>query len=74
MHAAGPASSASHLSVLNGEGNITYVKATPAQFHFHSTSEHVVSGTSFTLTMDVIFMKLPPLPGTTLGKERCSEA
>jgi carbonic anhydrase len=41
---AGDINTTNHLSVLNGAGNASYVKATPAQFHFHTTSEHLLSG------------------------------
>ncbi|WIA22790.1 hypothetical protein OEZ86_009742 [Tetradesmus obliquus] len=39
------------------------VKATPAQFHFHSHSEHIVSGAEYALEMHIVhFVKKDQLP------------
>ena len=40
----GSAKTATAASVLTGRGPVSYVKATPAQFNFHTHSEHVLSG------------------------------
>ncbi len=48
---------------MNGKGDISYVKATPAQFHFHSHSEHVMSGAEYPLEMHIVhFIKPDQLP------------
>eukprot|EP00775_Hariotina_reticulata_P003380 gene3380-3655_t len=44
-------------------GPISFVKATPAQLHFHTHSEHVISGASYPLEMHIVhFIKPDQLP------------
>jgi carbonic anhydrase len=39
------------------------VKATPAQFHFHTHSEHIISGAEFALELHIVhFIKKDQLP------------
>ncbi|KAF6265507.1 alpha carbonic anhydrase [Scenedesmus sp. NREL 46B-D3] len=46
----------------NAEG-ISFVKATPAQFHFHTRSEHIVAGTVYPMEMHIVhFIKSDQLP------------
>lgn len=44
-------------------GPISFVKATPAQLHFHTHSEHIISGASYPLEMHIVhFIKPEQLP------------
>jgi hypothetical protein len=40
----GDRGAAKATSIISGEGKVSYVRATPAQLHFHGRSEHVNSG------------------------------
>ncbi|KAF6265506.1 alpha carbonic anhydrase [Scenedesmus sp. NREL 46B-D3] len=52
-----------NLNILFPNLNINYVTATPAQFHFHTRSEHVVSGIVYPLEMHIVhFIKSDQLP------------
>jgi hypothetical protein len=63
LRTAGSAKTATAASILNGKGAVSYVKATPAQFHFHSHSEHVMSGAEYPLEMHIVhFIKPDQLP------------
>eukprot|EP00775_Hariotina_reticulata_P003382 gene3382-3656_t len=60
---AGDKQKATAVSVLNGTGPISFVKATPAQLHFHTHSEHVISGASYPLEMHIVhFIQPDQLP------------
>lgn len=61
---AGDRKKATAVSVLsNSTGPISFVKATPAQLHFHTHSEHIISGASYPLEMHIVhFIKPDQLP------------
>lgn len=62
--AAGPASSATGTSFITSSDSVSgYVTATPVQFHFHTHSEHYLSGITHPLEMHIVhFIKPDQLP------------
>eukprot|EP00878_Enallax_costatus_P039597 GHUV01045449.1.p1 GENE.GHUV01045449.1~~GHUV01045449.1.p1 ORF type:complete len:157 (-),score=27.86 GHUV01045449.1:132-602(-) len=62
--AADPSSSALGTSFVTGSGPVTgLVTATPAQFHFHTHSEHYQDGITHPLEMHIVhFIKPDQLP------------
>uniref|UniRef100_A0A383WNC4 Carbonic anhydrase n=1 Tax=Tetradesmus obliquus TaxID=3088 RepID=A0A383WNC4_TETOB len=61
----GDIATAKATSVLQAgsSGKATYVKAAPAQLHFHTHSEHVVSGYVYPMEMHIVhFVKKDQLP------------
>eukprot|EP00878_Enallax_costatus_P016188 GHUV01016978.1.p1 GENE.GHUV01016978.1~~GHUV01016978.1.p1 ORF type:complete len:321 (+),score=87.31 GHUV01016978.1:404-1366(+) len=57
------ATGTSILAATNGKSQVSMVKATPAQFHFHTHSEHIVDGAEYPLEMHIVhFIKKDQLP------------
>lgn len=47
----------------SGKVQTSMVKATPAQFHFHTHSEHIINGAEYPLEMHIVhFIKKDQLP------------
>lgn len=64
---AGNKKTAIGTSILNATNaskpQVSFVKATPAQFHFHSHSEHMIDGAEYPLEMHIVhFIKKDQLP------------
>jgi carbonic anhydrase len=69
--AAGDKKTAKSTSIVSSTAPVSgSVKATPAQFHFHSHSEHIVAGAEYALEMHIVhFVKGDQLPAC--GEKGC---